>query len=581
MRIPPYSLVFLLLISTSAFAQRGGPPSLITTRLTTVHRHGQTFLTWSDADTAIVKAYRVLRHTEPITADNVSDATILAPDVKPASAADYISAATHGDRRGFVIADRGEPLRPNGGLYVHTVTRTGDAAYAILSLDADANAVGEIEPGNNSLTQTLHELLAPIEPVFTEEERNETGVAHVYTHWVDETMHPREGTAYRFGVALRDDHRPEQQNALLVRLHGAGGRYGTRALDRPGWVALYPDMRNVNYQSDIEPSFNGNGSNFWFGLNSNFYDKTDPFGGININYGERRVLWTIRWVIARYNIDPNRIHIEGGSMGGYGSLSIALRNPDLFASVYASVPPVDFHRMSDYGNKIAAANWGPRNANILTNEGIGIYDRADLVTYVRNHPEVDFPLIFTLHGKQDDLITWQGAPLFFDIMQKTRHALIATWSEGGHAGPKGSHYNRPDVFDEIDIKTQRRDQSYPAITYASTNDDPGRTRDQGAPHGQLNALVEWTDTVDLPNAYAVTLRPRNSRAVDTTADVTPRRLQRFHLTPGQKLTFRNLDLTTAKVVQQGKLTVNKHGLATVEKARIAPGGNRLFIERQD
>jgi hypothetical protein len=339
-------------------------------------------------------------------------------------------------------------------------------------------------------------------------------------------------------------------------------------------------MRNVNYQSEIAPSWNGNGSNFWYGLNSNFYDKDNPFGGINVNYGERRVLWTIRWVISRYNIDPDRVHIQGGSMGGYGSLSLALRNPDLFASVYASASLVDFHRLSDYANKIGPANWGPRDANILTNEGIGIYDRADLVAYVQDRPEVDFPLIFMLNGKQDELITWEGPPLFYEAMQKTHHGLIAVWSEGGHAGSRNALYGRPDVYDEINIRNLRRNQSYPAISYASTNDDPGRASDDGDPRGQLNAMFEWTDTVDSPNEYAVTLMPRNGRDISATADITPRRLQNFRVRPGDRFRYRNLEIPAGKIHQQGKLPADEHGLVTVKKFASRSGGSRLFITRE-
>lgn len=574
------SLAFflLLLLSTAAAAQR--PDSLLATRLEAVQRHGQTFLTWTDADTANAKAYRVLRHTAPITPDNVDSAITIAPEVKPGSAADYISAAVHKDHRGFVIDDRGAPMNPDAGLYVHTVGKSGAAAYAVVSLNADGQPIGTVEPGKNSLEEPVSETLQPAQPVFTDEVRSRDGVAHVYTHWVDESMHPREGMAYRFAVALRDDHTPEERPALLVVLHGAGGRYGTLPDSRPGWVRLYPDMRNVNYHSDIEPSFNGNGSNFWFGLNTNFYDKDDPFGGINVNYGERRVLWTIRWVMQRYNIDPDRVHIQGGSMGGYGSLSIAMRNPDLFASVYAMVPPVDFHRMSDYANRIGLANWGPFEDNILTNEGIGIFDRADLVRYVKEHPEVDFPLILTLHGKQDDLITWQGAPLFFDAMQNTRHGLIAVWGKGTHAGPTGAYRVRPDIFDEIDVRSLRRNESYPAVSNASTNDDPGRSKEEGAPEGQLNAMVEWLDSVDLPYEYAVTLRPRNGRRMRITADVTPRRLQRFCVDPGDRVDYRILDLGSGSVLKKGSLTADQHGLITVERVAIVPDATRLFISRR-
>jgi poly(3-hydroxybutyrate) depolymerase len=53
---------------------------------------------------------------------------------------------------------------------------------------------------------------------------------------------------------------------------------------------------------------------------------------------ERRVVDTVKWVIAKYGIDPDRVYLTGISMGGSGTLGIGMRNGDVFAAIKASIP---------------------------------------------------------------------------------------------------------------------------------------------------------------------------------------------------------------------------------------------------
>lgn len=53
---------------------------------------------------------------------------------------------------------------------------------------------------------------------------------------------------------------------------------------------------------------------------------------------EKRVIDTVKWVIQKYNIDPNRVYLSGNSMGGSGTLGIGMRHGDVFAAIKANVP---------------------------------------------------------------------------------------------------------------------------------------------------------------------------------------------------------------------------------------------------
>ena len=53
---------------------------------------------------------------------------------------------------------------------------------------------------------------------------------------------------------------------------------------------------------------------------------------------EKRVMDTMRWVMKKYEIDPNRVYLSGNSMGGSGTLGIGMRHGDVFAAIKANVP---------------------------------------------------------------------------------------------------------------------------------------------------------------------------------------------------------------------------------------------------
>lgn len=126
-----------------------------------------------------------------------------------------------------------------------------------------------------------------------------------YRSAVDNTLQP-----YRMFVPQSyDGSRPAP---LLVALHGMGGdensmfdSYNNGALkreaDRVGFVVVAPKGR------DTASMYRGS--------------------------AEQDVLDVIAEVRRDYKIDPNRIYLMGHSMGGYGTWSVAIAHPDLFAAI--------------------------------------------------------------------------------------------------------------------------------------------------------------------------------------------------------------------------------------------------------
>ncbi len=128
-----------------------------------------------------------------------------------------------------------------------------------------------------------------------------------YRSKVDDTLQP-----YRIFVpATYDGSKPYP---LVVALHGMGGdensyfdsrAYGTGAFtkeaERRGYIAVCPKGRN----------------------------PASMYAGS----AETDVLDVIAEVRRAYRIDPGRIYLTGHSMGGFGTWSVAMSHPELFAAI--------------------------------------------------------------------------------------------------------------------------------------------------------------------------------------------------------------------------------------------------------
>ena len=114
-------------------------------------------------------------------------------------------------------------------------------------------------------------------------------------------------------VFVPSSYSPETPSPLLFLLHGAGGngrgllQGWTRFAEEHGYLLLAP---------------------------------TDP--GANEGYAftqeERDAgLAALRWMRLHHNVDENRIHLHGVSRGGHMAWDLAMRHPDLFASLVPAI----------------------------------------------------------------------------------------------------------------------------------------------------------------------------------------------------------------------------------------------------
>jgi predicted esterase len=180
------------------------------------------------------------------------------------------------------------------------------AEYALILYDlADR---GAINPHRYKLREEFTAANAILDAV--ESGRDPFAARHgdfrkAYRSAVDNTLQP-----YRMFVPESyDGSRPAP---LLVALHGMGGDENSlfdsynngglkREAERVGFVVAAPKGR----------------------------DPASMYRG----GAERDVIDVIAEVRRDYKIDPNRIYLMGHSMGGYGTWSIAMAHPDLFAAI--------------------------------------------------------------------------------------------------------------------------------------------------------------------------------------------------------------------------------------------------------
>jgi hypothetical protein len=401
-------------------------------------------------------------------------------------------------------------------------------------------------------------------------------------------MGNRAGYAFNFiFVPSRD----RGSHPLWILPHARGGNYRFAHRNwRPGpQHVLVPDddpWAPGDVKGRASPYFT-----MWYGYNSNCGTGKPLAEGVNVNYTDRRLTWTIDWVRRRFPVDAARITMTGGSMGGIASVFNAVRHPDLLAAIFAHVPVLDFGAIWANNEVYVAPLWGKPGEKIKSCDGVDVYDTMRAAWHAERHPETDFPLMVIVVGKNDTTVGWAGKPAFFRAMEATRHGGAFYWDGRGH-GPQHNDKRYwyegrtppADMADiaqkgriEVDFLSLRRDRSYPAFSRCSLNDDPGDGRpESGTPHGQINGYLLWdaSDVVDTPSRWEMTLKLTDGAPKDDcTVDVTPRRLQAFKVAKADKLRW------TIQGGASGQVTVDPWRLITIPSVRVAKSGTRLRIEK--
>lgn len=526
------------------------------------HRSGQTFICWSDATPDA--HYRIYRSDLPIA--DLSGAEMIADGIEPASGNDFIAARIAAKEkrteapRGFVIRPLGLPIPAGSGLYVHTVEKSGISYYAVAVISAD---------GKSRLLTTgpVREKVAVPEPYLEKVETLKSGkVARTYIHWSDKNIAYREGLPFKFVVTRGKDVKPGTPAPMILAIHAYSGYATPSDAWSQDFVVVSPD--------DFTKGLPFDGYDWWYGYNSNL--GGDLTKGVNVNYTERRLLYTMDYVRRHWNIDENRIYLRGSSMGGTGSVAFGLRHPEIFAAIFANVPQVN-PSMDNIGwsQQNIETYAGKRAEAIKTNEGINVWDRLNMTKYVQEHKD-DMPFLRTINARDDQVLKWPQIPGFLKALNDSRQGFVSGWGLGTHNIQPSQV---PSVVKDFEIFRIRRNESFPAFSNSSLNDDPGSgDPKEGAITGQMGGGFDWKIIADTPDAWEAEIKVIMDGKSEAVTDITPRRLQQFKPKAGQTYKW-SVTGSTGSVAQSGKVTADQWSLVTIPQARISSSATRVRISR--
>lgn len=130
-----------------------------------------------------------------------------------------------------------------------------------------------------------------------------------------------DSTSFRYQVYLPRDYTPDRDWPLIVFLHGAGERGGNGMMQTQ--VGLAPALRLHPERWPavvIFPQLPAGG---------NWNATTEPLA-----------MKALEQATAEFSVNPDRVYLTGLSMGGYGSLFLGSRHPELFAALVPVCPSV-------------------------------------------------------------------------------------------------------------------------------------------------------------------------------------------------------------------------------------------------
>ncbi|NRA36961.1 MAG: hypothetical protein HRU15_02370, partial [Planctomycetes bacterium] len=567
-----------------------------------VDRQGKVYVTFSE-ESGSDKTYNVYRSTSKIT--NVSGLTPMAT-LSDQSNRDPYHNWQH------IIEDGAAPLSDSTGLFVYTPKSNAHAYYAVTTVHSGVEN-STIVLGQNSLNTAVSEKYQKWPGAIYRGLMSPSGVeVEVYYYWMDynDWNHAAEYYGNYFSARYPSSLQGQQNNILVTDVHSAGG-----ASD-PGKVVLPPNVsgaviigtsdtyRNNSVYEKFETS--------WKGYTDHYIEHEPQAGDVVVMYTEMRVAHYTQAVInnPHFGIDPNRVYLRGSSMGGGGTAQIGLHFSDIWASCRANgasfnqgnSQPRDWSMLEGSpimvpGISSSAYKFrGDRDLGLVERDsGHLSFDMYDVSWMARNLLDRDFPPFINTHGTKDYKYNMRMNRNVYYSFQETRRGIWGEWVNEGHGrGPYG--------YDVVPGGYLRfvKNEVYPALSYASQDDDYGQFDDDARLFvalsgeddplvfdnaGTMNGYIDWTSSLhdmglsndDLIDTAAMLVITMKSSRANTTADVTPRRVQHFIIQAGSLYDWKNEAVQGGAVIQSGSVVADQYGRVTVPGFQISQTGSRLII----
>lgn len=552
-------LSVLILIAKPSLGQSKIPVS----NLSGFYRSGQVFLTWSEIATPAKTHFNVYLYSKPITKCNLHLATKVGHHIEAFSACDWWANPKSFDKtaienrsKGFVI-EPGKSLDPNSGLFVHTITAKDPKKiyFAVTSvLNQEENTT--IISADNSLKTPIEGEIAQPSPISLKSgpEKGSAvgGSLTIKLHgrggdvalspnsnfivFGDSTQGWREGLAHKFLVYKR-------RNDIVIE------PYDRLWIGRP-LLYSWDDRDHV-------PAIN----TWWYGSNNQIYDETLSKTGVVVNYTEKYLVYLAKWGQQYFGTDPNKTFIQGNSMGATGAISTGLHNPDVFSTIFSTVPLPAYTRRKGADQKTNIERLDGLcgrfcDETVMTNEGISVLDRMNSEKVVAESKK-NLPFIVLMNGRTDGSMPWVNNPSFYRQLDQSKRGYAVYWNNGGH---NMSSSAPSDILNFYSLHPAfALNKSYPAFSDFSENKNPGNgEKEDGDIEGWMNRGLHWDNVIDTTDSWSADIYIKDILVVfPATVSLTPCNLQNFHINKGEVLKVQWQNKTQkVKVSENGRVTVS-------------------------
>jgi len=589
------------------------------------HRAGQTFITFADREDSFGDEpatwgqlrdyrrqvdpqrrirYRVYRHDKPIDADSIKHAKLLS-EVEPLSAFNINGwsferlvnqVVFSNDDRGELMKygpfsgwtrnspeggrlliprlaiEHGKPLAPGTGLYVHSAEKKAAAYYAVTVMADGVENLSDFTSAN-SLAKPLAEAPATWEPVEQPEGKpfgfDFRGKRHYYVRWVAPPLAPKP-MYYNWSVLVPPDC--TKPAPVELYFHSAGASYA-----RPPVKFL---ARSIQICPHDYP-FSG-----WYGYNDAIDTLRSPADGLVRPYTIRRIASFLEWAAGKFPIDQKRVI----AVGGDGAALMTLYRPELFA--YVISPGFQGLQLDAKAAGRFVEAWGPASDRIKSEAGLSEWrwGEPDVILTGKRLPNIrdnkaprpDVPAdspgftrelpLFICGGR-----SWgvdpgyaRGRGRLYYALQGTLHPLYGKWGWRRAVYPS----KHTGLWYGLDITSET---PVPAITGSSIDVDSEAA-------GNANGEYAWRDVKETPEAFEIVITGPAS-----TFDLTPRRLSKFRIKPGEQLEWETSPVEVKTWSRDkkpepvsGTVKADEHGLVTLKGLKLVRGWMlRIRIEKPE
>ena len=238
--------------------------------------------------------------------------------------------------------------------------------------------------------------------------------------------------------------------------------------------------------------------------------------------GEIDVLEAIADVQRRLRIDPRRIYITGGSMGGTGAAYLPLRNPDVFAAAAA---------LAGYHDQRVRRDTHHAGLTEVERYLLARLSDVDWAPNARHLP------MLLVRGQRDRPLAWTRSlverlgALEFEVEHREPDARHNVWTEtyaDGAIFDYFARYQRPEAMRHIQLRTAReRTRSSGWVTLDRARPDAFGEIDARVDHGRIRVVTQGVRAVVLDPPRSVVAEDPLEVVVDDQLLRGPRPLHLF------------------------------------------------------